>query len=58
MSDLWITVPADDTRVVMPTSMDDKNIKIMFRDAETIESVIAQLESIKEMLGDSVNLFV
>ena len=54
MTNLWVTVPAKDVRIQMPTSMADHDIHLMFRDVETINSVIAQLESIKETIDDSV----
>lgn len=57
MSDLWVTIPVTDVRVVQPLSIEDRNVKLMFRDVETIDSVIAQLESIKEMIDGSVPHF-
>lgn len=58
MADLYVTVPADDIRVQLPMTMNDKTFKFMLRDVETIDSVITQLESIKEMLSDNTKLFV
>ena len=58
MADLYVTVPADDIRVQLPMTMSDKTVKFMLRDVETINSVIAQLESIKEMVDDNSKLFV
>lgn len=57
IGDIWVTVPVSDVRIQMPNSMTDRDVKILFKDVETIDSVIAQLESIKEMIDDSVKLF-
>ncbi len=54
----WVTVPVNDIRLMMPVNMEDRDVKFMLRDIETINSVIAQLESIKEMINDSVEHFV
>ncbi len=58
MINLWVTVPVNDIRIIMPVSMEDHNVNFMLRDVETIDSVIAQLESIKESIDDSVEHFV
>ena len=57
MANLWVTVPVNDVRIQMPTSMSDHDVHLMFRDIETINSVITQLESIKETIDNSVKHF-
>lgn len=57
MSNYWVTIPAQDIRIQLPTSMADHDVYLMLRDVETIDSVITQLESIKETIGDSVKHF-
>lgn len=57
MSDLWVIVSSEDVRIQMPLSMDDRDVKIMFRNVETIDSVITQLESLRETIGNSVEHF-
>lgn len=46
----WITVNVDDVRVHLPMSIHDKDIRIMFRNAEVIDETIKQLEELKKYM--------
>ena len=46
----WITLPAADVHVILPLGVFDKNIELMFRNLEAVDSAIEQLERIREMM--------
>lgn len=48
----WITIPAKDVRVELPTSLFDYDIRIMFKDVDTIDKTIEQLQNLKELMRD------
>lgn len=50
MAKPWIEIPAKKVHIDLPISMHDDVIRIMFRDAETIDMAIEQLGVIKEFL--------
>jgi hypothetical protein len=50
--ELWITVPANNVRVKLPMSLFDDDVEIMFRDKETINNVIDQLQKLKEIIPE------
>lgn len=52
MFEPWITLPVKDVRIHLPMSMFDEEIRIMFRDVETIDKTIEQLQSLKERMPD------
>ena len=52
MTKPWVEIPAKNIHIDLPISMNDNVIRIMFRDAETIDMVIEQLGIIKEFLKD------
>ena len=45
----WVTIPADDIRIQLPLNMFDKDVKIMFRNAEAIDKTIEQLQNVKTL---------
>lgn len=45
----WVTIPADDIRIQLPLGMFDKDVKIMFRNAEAIDKTIEQLQNVKTL---------
>lgn len=57
MFEPWITIPVDGVRIQMPLSLFDGEVRIMFRDAETIDKTIEQLQNLKELIGNRVDHF-
>ena len=52
MIDPWLTLPVKDVRLSLPLSMKDTEIRILFRDAKTIDNAIEQLQDLKAIIGD------
>jgi hypothetical protein len=48
----WVNIPADDVRLQLPLSMQDKDIRIMFRNTEVIDETIKQLQNLKEIMRE------
>lgn len=49
----WITIPTEDVHIDLPLSMQDKDIRIMFRNPEVIDKTIEQLENLKKYMIES-----
>lgn len=49
----WITLPVDHISVKLPMSIFEGDIKIMFKDVETIDNAIEQLQNLKELLKET-----
>ena len=50
MIERWITLSAKDVHVIFPLGIFDKDIEIVFRTPEAIDSAIDQLKRIKQNL--------
>ena len=48
----WIEIPADDVRIQLPINMHEKDVKLMFRNAEVIDKTIKQLQNVKELYAE------
>lgn len=48
----WITVPVKDVHIDLPLSMQDHDIRIMFRNVETVDKTIEQLQNLRELLKE------
>ena len=49
----WITLPVAHISVQLPMSIFEGDIKIMFKDVETIDNAIEQLQNLKELLKET-----
>lgn len=54
----WITIPTDEVVVHLPLSMADRDIRIMFRDVESIDRTIEQLQNLREFVKEKTGGFV
>ena len=52
MFEPWVTIPIDDVRIQMPLSIFDGEVRIMFKDVESIDKTIEQLQNLKELIGN------
>ncbi len=46
----YISVPVDDIHVDLPLAMSENTVKLMFRSPEVIDTVIEQLQRLKEYM--------
>ena len=46
----WITLPANDVLVQLPLGIFDKDIELLFRTEEAVDSAIEQLQKFKDEL--------
>lgn len=48
----WVEIPVKDIDLSLPLSMQDKNVRIMFRSSEAIDATIKQLEDLKKRVKE------
>ena len=47
----WINIPVKDIHVDLPLSMQDTDVRIMFRSVEAINETIRKLEDLKDIVA-------
>ena len=48
----WISIPAAKAHIQLPLSLEDREIRIMFKDIATIDDTIEKLQDLKKRMGD------